>query len=473
MKPNNQIIRARSSLTARCLTLVFAFAALLLASVFTIDALADRQLSIAFPSLDTVLEHEEALTSDRFDLLSTDDLSACHIAIFNENGTMLYSSSTQMAESARYETMLAMNEYDLYDKSSFAGMPSCTVQKYSYFTSTGEARTMMLALPVISEATFTRIVQESGRLWLLLIPLVIAFAAATAMILARLICKAISPIDNAIKAYRNQGKIPSKNTTVATELQGALDGFSDLARQLEGVRLEKQRLIADASHDLKTPLTVIKGYAQALDDNRVPPEKHDAYVKAIIARSTTAAELIDALFSYTKMEHPNFIAQRSIEDLGEIVQAVASECRLDVEQAGCILTCHIDPGPLTAYVDRSLISRMLANLIDNARKHNLPATVIHLECQRRGSKIELCVADEGQGIPEKLRTSAFDPFVTNDEARTAGTGTGLGLSIARRCAELNGGSIRFSNHPKPPRKTEILITLDKASGLSSLGKAPS
>lgn len=436
---------------------MLAFVVLLLAAVLGINAEVDRQLSIAFPSLETVLEHDDALINDRFDLLASRDLANCEIAIFDDGGTRLYASSRAIANDVSFVTVEAMGESDAIEMTNFAGMVDSMMQRYDYETEEGAPRTLVVASPVANEASFQRVTDDIGRLWLMIIPLVGVLALCCQLLLTRMIRNAVRPLDAAFEAYRNEGTIPDQTAIVPTELRPSLEGFASLARQLDAARLEKQRLIADASHDLKTPLTVIKGYAQALDDGIVPPERQSAYVKAIVSRSTKAAALIDALFSFTKMDHPDFSAACTREDLGALVKVIADDNRLDVEQAGCILDYRIGEGALFASVDPSLIVRMVGNLIDNACKHNPVGTRIEIGCERVGESVTVYVADDGVGIPDSLKEGAFEPFVTNDEARSVGAGTGLGLSIARRCAEVCGGTIAFAEHPRVPFATEVAV----------------
>ena len=450
-------IKTCASLTSRCLVIVLAFVVLVLAAVLGINAEVDRQLSIAFPSLETVLQHDDALMDDRFDLLASRDLANCEIVIFDDKGTRLYASSRAIADDISFATVEAMGESDVIEMTDFAGMLDSMVQRYDYETGEGASRTLIVASPVANEASFERVTDSIGRLWLMIIPLVGVLALCCQLLLARMIRNAVRPLDAAFEAYRNEGKVPNQTAIVPTELRPSLEGFASLARQLDTARLEKQRLIADASHDLKTPLTVIKGYAQALDDGIVPPERQSAYLKAIVSRSTKAADLIDALFSFAKMDHPDFSAACVRKDVGELVKTIADDKRLDVEQAGCILDYRIGAGSLFASVDTDLMMRLASNLIDNACKHNPLGTRIEIGCERVGEGVTLYVADDGVGIPDSLKEGAFEPFVTNDEARSTGAGTGLGLSIARRCAEVCGGTIAFAEHPRVPFTTEVVV----------------
>jgi signal transduction histidine kinase len=105
---------------------------------------------------------------------------------------------------------------------------------------------------------------------------------------------------------------------------------------------------------------------------------------------------------------------------------------------------------------------MIANLIDNAFKHNVSGTQILVSCRKLDRAVRISVLDTGRGIPKRLRDHIFEEFITEDDARSAYSGTGLGLSIAKRCADLNGATIEFSKKPRPPFSTEAVIIVPLA-----------
>ncbi len=454
------ISRACSSLTARLLVVVMCYVAVLIASFAAVSSLVSARLDSAFPSMDAVLAQQDALEGDRFNELSRYGLSRCGIVIFDSQGNRLYASSREAAADLTYSLARSLGEFDVVEEEDFAGLASCIVQRHDYETADGNTRTLLLASPIMNEAAYGRIVSESGQLWLILIPLVGAATAVAAVAIAKVVKRAVRPLDEAISSYRSNAIDTSRDTTVTcTELSPIHDSFIELMDRLQKEEAEKQRLMADISHDLKTPLTVIKGYAHALKENQIPPSKQTQYLTAIAERSATAAHLLEDLFSLTKTEHPDYIANKSEVDVFEIVRRIVIAHSIDIEEAGLSIEARIPDEAHFLLVDERLLNRALSNLIDNAVKHNAEGAVVCVECAYANGKVTIRVANTGRRIPDNIRDNIFDPFVTNDDARTSGGGTGLGLAIAQRCMELNGGRVFLEKNPPAPFAASFVCEL--------------
>jgi len=130
-------------------------------------------------------------------------------------------------------------------------------------------------------------------------------------------------------------------TGLPSELRPTFDNFMVLMDELDAAQVEKQRVIADVSHDLKTPISVIGGYAQALTDGTIPPESRDKYLKIIHDRAMAAADMIDSLFSYAKTEHPDYRPQLVLDDICELTRKAVIACSPAVEQAECVIEADI------------------------------------------------------------------------------------------------------------------------------------
>lgn len=543
---SNRLRALRSSIAVRCLACLIVYALLIAALLYGVSAMGDRIFENAFPSMETVLMFEDDLENDRFDALQSSALENCQIVIYDDLGTALYASSVSVAQkipandldliseygdqgvyevyqekaddgSIRYRiirctyvyergiskwvdawcvldedrnilngtlfsnrTALTQREFDFIQGTYSAQM---TVERYDYLTEDGQGRTLVLVAPLVSEARYQQVVDEVSRLLLYAMPVAVLITIATAWYLVHQIKHAISPLDSAIEASRNDEVVPVEAAGVPMELQGVYRNFTVLMDELRASRNDRQRVIADLSHDLKTPLTVIYGYASAFNDGRVPPEKRKEYLKAIADKALAANELIDTLFAYAKMEHPDFEAHLEPVDVAAATRAVAAEAVAQVEQAGCSLELNILPaklldtgqgrapedgfppmGPFWAFIDVQLFQRLLANLIGNACAHNPAGTRICLTCEAdlAARAVRVRVADTGTGIAPQVAANAFKPFVTSNVARTANGGTGLGLTIALRCAELMHGKLRVTERPAAPWATEFVLELPHA-----------
>ena len=449
-----------SSLTARLLIVLVLYAGVLIASFAAVSAAVTASLDNAFPSMDTVLGQQEALEHDRFNELSQHGLSRCAIAVFDSSQQRLYASDRAAAVDLTPSFAWSMGPLDRIEAYDFAGLANCVVERHDYETTEGQGRVLLLATPVLNEEAYERIVGESSRLWLVLIPIFGVATAVSVMVMIGTVRRAVSPLDEAISSYReNEGIQQRDRAPVCMELEPIRDNFFELMGRLQLEQEEKQRLMADISHDLKTPLTVINGYAQALHDDRVPESRRLRYLSVIAERSASASRLLDDLFDYAKMEHPDFRVTTDDVNVFEEVRRTVIARSAEADEAGCLVEADVPDGSLWARSDERLLARALNNLLDNAIKHGGSGARIRVECAAVGDTVSIRVANTGRSIPDDIRKVLFQPFITGDDARTFGKDTGLGLAIAQKCMELNGGRVFLETHPPEPFSTSFVCEL--------------
>lgn len=526
------------SLAVRCLALLAVYALALAGVIAGAAVLADAVFENAFPSMDTVLEYRGDLAEDRFGALATERLSSCLVVVFDGAGRRLYASSEQAGEKIRASDLTVIGDYEdgsFYEvfeepgagglryrilRCSIGGADGATkvvegwceldeglaivggtlfpgrdaltqrefglirgvynarmdVSRLDYETLDGSPRTLVLAAPLVSDASYARVTDAVARVWLLTVPVVLAVSVLAAVLLARLVRHATRPLDRAIAACRDEGAhrpgegpVPAgaREAGVPTELVPVYEGFRDLMTRLRSARDDQRRMVASVSHDLKTPLTVIRGYAQAFCEGRVPPARADAYHRAMLARAVAAAELLDELSDYARMEHPDHAVALVPADARGLMTEAAELARPLAEQRGCPLEVDLGHRPAPVLADARLFRRMMLNLVENAVSHNPAGTRVRVACavgcDAGGSRVcRISVADTGRGIAPEVAGRVFEPFVTEDAARPAGGGTGLGLAIVRRAAELMGGTALVDERPGAPWATAFIVELPLA-----------
>ena len=336
------------------------------------------------------------------------------------------------------------------------------VEKYDYVTEKGENRTVVFVSLQMNPETYEKTVNLANRLWLFAIPAALLVGAVQIVLVLRKIKKSIAPLNRAIESYGGQSGLAVDKRKIPVEFQSTVDRFSELVARLAGMQAEeeeayqeKQRLIADISHDLKTPLTVIQGYSKALLEKRVPEEKEKKYLETICGRAGLASDLLDSLFEYVKMDHPGYEPDREKIDLGEWIREILAEKYSELENRGFPLHVELPKEPVYFSADKELFRRLLENLLGNAVKYNPAGTSIYVFLEEKDEDIILTVADDGVGISPELCRHVFEPFFTGSRARTSGEGTGLGLSIVKRIVELHQGTIRLIEPPSPPFHTQF------------------
>jgi len=231
----------------------------------------------------------------------------------------------------------------------------------------------------------------------------------------------------------------------ATRLRGEEDGsvivvLHDVT-EVERLNQVRQDFVANVSHELKTPLTSVRGYAETLLEGGLDDVEHrEGFVRIIRDQSARLQSLVDDLLSLADLERPDMRLRREPFDLREAVERQIATLRTRAEQAG--LTIELEPGgPAPVLADRLRIDQVIANLLDNAIKYTERGGV-RVRLGREGARVTCAVEDTGPGIPAEDVPRIFERFYRVDKARSREKGgTGLGLAIVRHILALHGGRV--------------------------------
>ncbi|MFJ8087892.1 ATP-binding protein [Lysinibacillus sp. NPDC095746] len=210
-------------------------------------------------------------------------------------------------------------------------------------------------------------------------------------------------------------------------------------------RIEKQKneLITNVSHDLRTPLTSIMGYLRLLRDERYDTkEQSDEYLKIAFTKSEQLKNLIDDLFEYTKLTNESIILGKQEVCMNELLDQLTEELIPQAEENHRIFIKNFSEERIFATVDSEKIVRVFDNLLMNAIKYSTGNGEIFVSLERKESNVQICVANESDEFTSEELTSLFERFYKKDQSRTSvAEGSGLGLAIAKSIVELHGGKI--------------------------------
>ena len=264
-----------------------------------------------------------------------------------------------------------------------------------------------------------------------------------------------TPLVKLKKATQN---IKEGNLDFVLEVEGD-DEFSELCRDFEEMRKrlkesaeekvlmdkENKELISNISHDLKTPITAVKGYVEGIMDGVADtPEKMDRYVKTIYNKTNEMDHLINELTFYSKIDTnriPYTFSKLNVEDY---FSDCAEEVGLELETRGIELVYanYVENG-VQVIADGEQIRRVIHNIISNAIKYmDKPKGIIQIRVKDVGDFIQVEIEDNGKGIAAKDLPSIFDRFYRTDVSRNSSKGgSGIGLSIVKKILEDHGGKV--------------------------------
>lgn len=264
-------------------------------------------------------------------------------------------------------------------------------------------------------------------------------------------------------AQRIAGPIQEMRTATARLAAGDLgqrvrirtaDELGDLARALNYMAAELERLdamrrefVADASHELRTPVANLAVAVEALraagPEDAASAPLLDAVEREVVRLHT----LVDRLLDLSAIESGRVQLHLEPTDIGQLVGRVVGSFRGRAAQAGIALGQEGPARGLTAHVDPDRMGQVLSNLLDNALKFTPSGGRVTVSVVEQRGRVAIHVDDTGPGIPEQDLPHIFDRFFKSDRARTGQPGAGLGLAIARRLLAAQGGTITAHNRP--------------------------
>ncbi|HET9436402.1 MAG TPA: HAMP domain-containing sensor histidine kinase [Candidatus Limnocylindrales bacterium] len=274
-------------------------------------------------------------------------------------------------------------------------------------------------------------------------------AIPIAWLLSRSITRPLRRLAEATSVVPAAGATPTPPLTPGgpREIRDLTHRFNAMAAELDRTRAEERELLANVRHDLRTPLTVVAGFAEALRDGTATAAGSDGAARAgeaIAQEAQRMGRLVDDLRSIDELGTGGVALRPEALDPGALVADAVARFAPRAAAAGVALRADADPG-LALAADRAAVERILGNLVDNAVAVSRHGGQVLVEARlAAGGAVALRISDDGPGFPAGSLERAFDRFYRADPART-GPGTGLGLSIVRALARAHGGDAVAEN----------------------------
>ncbi|MBR6206036.1 MAG: HAMP domain-containing histidine kinase [Oscillospiraceae bacterium] len=217
------------------------------------------------------------------------------------------------------------------------------------------------------------------------------------------------------------------------ELGQLADSFNLMADTLERQEKQRSEFIANVSHELKTPMTTISGFADGILDGTIPREKADEYLAVISSETHRLSRLVRSMLDVSSLsaKDPEIIRSQSF-DLTDVICQTLLSLEKRILERDLDVDADLPEEPIHALGDRDAITQVVYNLLDNAAKFADPGTVIRISLWKRNDRAYVSVADRGPTIPEEELPLIFDRFHKSDKSRSMDkTGVGLGLYLVK------------------------------------------
>ena len=233
----------------------------------------------------------------------------------------------------------------------------------------------------------------------------------------------------------------------------------------EHVRLDNMRkeFVADVSHELKTPITSIMGYADTLLEGEYDKETQNRFLNVIASEARRMAQLVTDLLTLSRYDSKKIKKEETEFDLGDLVKKCQEKLKFEIEKKGHNMECFVTASVPPVQADKYGIERVVLNILSNAIKYTPENGTIKVYVGFVYNDAYIKVIDNGIGIPEEDLGRIFERFYRVDKARTREMGgTGLGLSIAKEILDQNKGSIDIKSEVGKGTEVVIRLTAKKA-----------
>jgi signal transduction histidine kinase len=249
-----------------------------------------------------------------------------------------------------------------------------------------------------------------------------------------------------------QRRIPVKSQDEIADISRCFNKMADTVvesmNEIKKTDKLRRELVANVSHDLRSPLASIQGYLETIDMKKenLPPEELNSYIETALKNTRMLNKMINNLFDLSKLDAKNVIPNLEYVCFAELVQDLVQVFEPIASQKNVTLKAELPENPqVRIHADVSLMERALSNLIENAIEHTPEGGSVTLQTVQEGEDIELKINDTGDGIDQKDLPFVFDRFYQVDKSRSNSKGAGLGLSIAKKILDLHGAKISIDS----------------------------
>lgn len=398
------------------------------------------------------------------------------ILILNNDLSLSYVSDNNVPKDYSFDDIVNLNKgtFKYKGRTYFASMKNIEkngINKYGV---------VILPTKYITNRVFvTPSMQDSGLFLLFLTLKVILFILGTfvvvfifSKVLHKKLYNPLSELEKGFKKLKEEDysfslrKQEYNNISEFVFIQNEFNSTVKSLREFQKERLENDKkriqLFIDIRHDLKTPITVIKGFSEAIINGKIPIESSKKYLESINKNASNIDTLLNELSEIIEYEDYSYNLNLEEIDFCEFTRKAIIDFLPIFEQNDMNVIINIPDEKLYVRIDQNIFSRVFKNLMKNIIDHNEKHITVYFSIENCFKKVKLIIGDSGNKINEKLARNIFEPFVTNDTSRnTSNKNRGLGLSIAKKIVEKHNGKIFLNQNNTELYNKSFIIELNK------------
>lgn len=394
----------------------------------------ENQVETELKSVSTVLQ-SQIENGDDVSFINTSGYSDIRITLIDSDGTVLADSKKDFKLLENHSDRQEFEEAEKKGE-AFSTRESDTLGEKAYYYAKLLENGQVLRVSVEVRSIWT-ILQDVGPYILLVVGLVVAFAVAISVGITK---KIIKPVEKLAKHLDDPDKVKAY-----PELQPFVNALKEQKEKQKALDKQKKQFTANVSHELKTPLTSIAGYAELIETGMAQEADVKPFAGIIRKQALRLVSLSEDIIQLSQLDESDreTITFSSV-DLYDTAKKCVEALSINAKLKNIALTLNGENTFIRA--NAPLLEELVYNLCDNAIRYNKENGSVDVEIEKNDSGAVLTVRDTGIGIEEKYQQRVFERFFRVDKSRSKATGgTGLGLAIVKHIAEIHGADIKVNS----------------------------
>jgi signal transduction histidine kinase len=320
--------------------------------------------------------------------------------------------------------------------------------------------------PEVDISSLSILYNTMGRFFLWGGLLAVAVALLLTFFLSRRILAPVKALTSAAKRVGRGDFSQRVRDKSKGELGELAQAFNSMSSDLERAEKLRQNMVADVAHELRTPLSNIRGYLEALRDGVIKPDAET--IRSLSEEATLLSQLVDDLQELSLAESGELRLIRQAENIAGLINQTVTAVQAKATTKGVSVSIDLPDKLPPVNIDSHRIGQVLRNLLENAIAHTAKKGSITVAAKKQGDWVEVSVTDTGEGIPAKDLPNIFERFYRVDKSRARATGgSGLGLTIAKRLVEAHGGRIEAKSKLGKGSRFSFIVPMAKQGSKTS------